>query len=370
MSTQNENSDEIDLREVFAILKEKRKSIIYGVLISAILFTGILLVIPKTYESTGILSLGDISKGIGIPTFRSMENVYANSNLLVNYLQKVEGGVDWHIYDELFITIKPIYGYDVKSTVSIDQNRVLGLKISCDGATPEEARDRVLLLGNYVETVILNNWIWEYVNLEKGRASANLTKNNSKILQTKFEIENLREKEDLFENKFLSTEAMRSTFEAQIVQVDEVTEKYLSPKQQLVSVKVSIKNSEIEVKGLERKLRMNQTMLNYLAKTENLFDQEKHFLYDLKLLDKISEARESFFSEQENDKSIKEVYFNIGEQLNGFINLRYAKYKFVSGPTINTEPIKPRVLLLSVMGLLIFIMFFSGRVLFLNWWNS
>ena len=370
VSTQDENNDEINIVEVFVALKKRRKSIIYGVLISMALLTGILLVLPKSYESTAVLSLGDISKGINIPTFRSMENVYANTDLFGNYLKGVEGKTGWHVYDELFTnTIKPIYGYDMKSTVSIDHNTVLGLKITCGGSTPEEAKDRVVLLGNYVETVILNNWIWEFVNLEKGNARTDLSRNNSSILQTKFEIENLKEKGELLENNFPSSMSMRSAFEAQIVQVDEVTEKYLSPKQQLVSVKVSIKNNEIEVNGLERKLRMNQTMLNFLEIIESRFDQEKQFLYDVGLLDKVSAEKDAFFSDQDSNKSHKEVYFAIEEELNEFFNLRHAHYKFISGPTINSEPVKPQVLLSLVIGLLSFVMFFVSRALILNWWK-
>jgi len=372
VNAHNGNNDEIDLRDLFAILKEKRKSIFISVLISTVLLIGTLLIMPKSYESIAVLSLGDISKGITIPTFRSIHSVYSNINLFDDYLSHRGENADWRVDENFFRnTIEPIYGYDKKSTVSIDENTVLGLKITCVGPSPEEARNRVVLLGTYVETVILNNWIWEYTNLAKGEANSSLSTNNSEILQAKFEIENLNDKGKLLESKFLGPKAMRSTFEAQIVQVDEVTEKYLSPQQQLVSVRVSIKNNEIKVKTLERNLRMNRTMLSYLSQIEGSFDAEKRFMHDSELLDKINAEKENFFAQgEQNNNASKELYFSIAERFDKFFNLRNAQYKFISGPTLNADYVKPQILILSVIGFLVFMIFFTGRALVQSWWKS
>jgi len=374
MNDQNENRDEVDLKEIITILQGRSKSIIYGVIIGTILLTGILMVIPKSYESNAVLSLGTISDtliGANIPAFRSLYNVYSNANLFSDYLISDDDKSDWFIHDEIIEDmVVPVYGYDKKSSVSIDQNTVLGLKLTCAASTPEEASKRVVLLGKYIETVMLNVQIWDYFDVAKGVAMTDLAKNNSAILQSKFEINNLKDKSELLENKFLDEQGIKSTFEAQIVQVDEVTEKYLSPQQQLVSVKVSIKNNEIGVQVLERKNKKNQFMLDFFEKIEGFFDGQKSFIHDTELLDMINNKKESFFSQLRNNDAADEAYYLITERFNEFLTLRNAQYKFISGPTIPSEPVSPKVIILAPIGFVLLFFIFVFRALFLNWWKS
>jgi len=367
------DTDEIDIREILSILQRGKKTIVYGSLIGTLLLIGVLLLWPKSYESKAVLSLGTInteSIGINIPLYRSFDNVFSNSYLFADYLSSADSSTNWQVYDKLISnSATPIYGYDEKSTVRIDDNSVLGLRLTCLAGSPDIASKRVVLMGDYIETVMLNIQLWNYIDNSRGSANTDLADNNSAILQSKFKIENLKEKGELLESKFLSSEAIKSTFEAQIVQVDEVTEKYLSPQQQLVSVKVSIKNNEIGVRSLERKIKKNEVTLDYLSKIEVLFDSEKHFLYDTQLLDKVSDELNNYFSKFGNNDPADEAYYTLAGHFNRFLELRNAQYKFVSGPTRSDEWVKPKIQISTFIGLLIFTIFFSIRAIFLEWWK-
>ena len=132
-----------------------------------------------------------------------------------------------------------------------------------------------------------------------------------------------------------------SKTDRELVNANENTEKYLSPGQQLVAVKISIKDHQIRITRNLRKIKINQIRLSYIDKIARYFREDREFLVNKGLLESLIKEKEGFFSGKEDEEN-KIASYIFTEQFLSFKRLQTIIYKFISGPTLPGYHFKPK----------------------------
>lgn len=351
------DENESGLVGLLKILWKRRWLIALGTTGATVLVIIIVLLLPKVYLSKGVVSLSAIRKaeqkgllkGLEIPIYRRYSDVFRNIGLFRRFL-KMEGYKGLWDFEEagdfdsqFFDThLKPKYAFDEdKPRIRRMQNSILGIRIRETDPSPGKAREKAGLLGEYILTTILNIQIGDYMESIRSKAGTEIVQLNNSILRLQFEIRNLKEKESLITNQVLKIPGIGNKTDRELVNADKNTEKYLSPGQQLVAVKISIKDHQIQINRYLREIRINQIRLNYIDKTARFFRGDREFLVNDGLLEALIKEKETFFSGKEDEEN-KIASFIFTEKLLSFQRLQSVTYKFISGPTLPKHHFKPK----------------------------
>jgi hypothetical protein len=351
------DENESGLIGLLKILWKRRRLIALGTAAAVVLIIIIVLLLPKVYQSRAVVSLSALKKtetaglvtGLEVPVYKRYSDVFCNIGLFKTFL-KMKGYTDqWDIdqagdfESQFFDTrLKPKYALDDdKSRVSKIQNSILGLHIRETGASPAEAVEKTGLLGEYILTVILNMQIGDYMESIKSQSETEIVQINNAIIRSQFEIRDLKEKESLITDQVLKIPGIGSKTDRELVNANENTEKYLSPGQQLVAVKISIKDHQIRITRNLRKIKINQIRLSYIDKIARYFREDREFLVNKGLLESLIKEKEGFFSGKEDEEN-KIASYIFTEQFLSFKRLQTIIYKFISGPTLPGYHFKPK----------------------------
>lgn len=363
--------------KLIEILFRRKWFIIVGTLGAAVLLTVLVFLLPDVFKSSAVVSLGGIDaggdgefpKGLEIPVFTRYSNVFRNPDILKEFLKRKEYGEAGDIDAEFFDThITPVYAFDEKSRVKKSEDSVLGVKIDAEARGAGQARDKAGILGEYIFTVILNDRLGKYIETLRTNCRTLIVRSNNNIISYRLEIKNLAQKEALIEDQLLKLPGLGQKADRELVNVDEKTEKYLSPGQQLVAVKMAVKENEILIDQNVRNTKINQILLDYAEKASAVIDKDNFFLVDTNLLKTLVDEKENYFSGKEDEESV--VASNLLDiRFLGFESMKNTGYSFISGPTFPEKPFKPKRKRLVIAGTVLAFFVFVFLALMIEGWE-
>jgi len=348
---ESDNDKRSDLINIFRILLKRKWMIIIGTAFFTVMAVIITLLLPKVYKSKAVISLSTIKKseqlepptGMEIPIYRKYSNTFRNIGLFKEYIKIKENKEEWDLDENFFnLYIKPLYAFEFgRPGVRTTENSIFGIEIELLGDTPKSAKNKTEFLGDYILTTILNMQVGNFFELISIRSQSDIVQLNKTIIALDIETRHLKDKEALFENQLMKLPGLAGKSDREVVNVNENTEKYLSPQQQLVAVKVSIKDNQIQIDRHQRKVRINKLLLSYIEKTSHLFQQNLKYLVNDKLLELLIKAKNEFFSGEKDEES-KLASYILSEQIYYFQKLQGNIYKFISGPILPEKHYKPK----------------------------
>jgi DNA-binding Lrp family transcriptional regulator len=357
--------DEGGLIGLLKILWKRRWLIALGTAGATVLLIVIVLLLPKAYQSRAVVSLSRIKrieqegllKGLEIPVYRRYSDIYRNLGLFRKFLKMKGSKEQWDLDDQFFDGhAKPIYAFDQKKPkIKTTENSILGIEIKVLDISPGKANEKAGLLGEYIVTTILNMQIGEFIESIKSSAQAAVVKMKRLIIQLELEIKDLEEKDSLITHQILKIPGIAAKTDRELVNANEKTEKYLSPRQQLVAVKVSIKDNQIRINRYLREIKINQIKLGYIDKVSQFFPDSRDFLTKRGLLETLIAEKDSFFSGKEDEEN-KIASYIFSEQFLSLQRRQNVIYKFISAPTLPQYHFKPKRKRIVIAGF--FLVFF------------
>ena len=370
--------NESSLIGVLKVLWKRRWLIVSGTAAATILTIIVVLLLPEVFQSKAVVSLSVIretereglTKGLDIPKYLRYSKTFQSIKLFERFC-KAEGFEEqWPLDTDFFAAhLKPIYVYDEeKARLRRIHNSILGIQVTVMDVLPGKAEKKAGILGEYILTVVLNMRIGDYIELAGNQAQSEIAKNNKAILRREFQIKDLKEKESLLENQLLKIPGIGKKTDRELVNANEKTEKYLSPQQQLVAVKMSIKENQIEIEGLLRDIKVNETLLNYMNRADKLFLPDKTFLVNKGLLETLLQTKDAFFSDKQDDES-RLASLILTEAFLRFQRLQNVVYKFISGPTLPERHVKPKRRRIVTVGFFLAFFIFVFLALLVEKWQ-
>jgi hypothetical protein len=340
-----------DLIRVFKILLKRKGLIILGTGLVTLLVAVITLLLPKVYRSRAVIAFSSIrradqdelSTAMEIPIYRSYTNIFHSHGLFRTFVKRQGGKEAWDLDEEFFETrFKPVYAFEYgKPRGKARDNSIIGVEITGLGDSAEAARNKTRLMGAYIITTLLNMQVGNFFETIGTRSESGIAKLEKAILKLKIETRDLKEKESLIEDQLLKLPGFGTRTGRELVNANENTAKYLSPQQQLVAVKMSIKDNQIQTKQNLRNIKINRLLLGYLDKTAYLFKSNTEYLANDGLLSALREEKERFFAGKDDEES-KLASYILSEQFFYFRKLQSTIYKFISGPTLPERHFKPK----------------------------
>lgn len=370
--------DEGGLIGLLKILWKRRWLISLGTAGATVLLIIIALLLPKAYQSRAVVSLSGIKrieqegllKGLEIPVYRRYSDIYRNLGLFRKFLKMKGFKEQWDLDDQFFDShAKPIYAFDQKKPrIKTTENSILGIEIKVLDISPGKANEKAGLLGEYIVTTILNMQIGEFIESIKSSSQAAIVKMKRFIIQLDLEIKDLEEKESLITDQLLKIPGLTTKTDRELVNANEKTEKYLSPRQQLVAVKMSIKENQININRYLRDIKINQIKLEYIDKTVQFLPDNQRFLANRGLLDSLMAEKDSFFSGKEDEEN-KIASYIFAEQFLSFQKRQNVIYKFISGPTLPQNHFKPKRRRIVIAGFFLAFFILAFLVLLIEKWK-
>lgn len=367
--------DSMYLHVILGVLWRKKWLIFFGVLGVTLITVVLLFTMAPNYRSRAVItfSAGNseaaLSRGLEIPVYNKYSNTLKSPALLrkfVNFKKKTD---EWHIsVNYLNTNIKPLYGYDRQERVKSTENFIIGIRVSGDGVTPQVARERCRLLGEFALTAILNLRIGDFIERLRIGQEAQIIENRQKIDKLVYFIAELKEKETLILKLIKEMPQLDVTNARELVNVSNQTEKYLSPRQQLVAVRIETKDSQLSIKRMEREITSSGYLLEFLSQSADDIDDKKNFLVNENLLDNLIEELEKFFGGK-TEEGYPEAYYRLKVSLKRYLRLKNVVYKFISGPSLPEKPLSPPkvfIVIFAIVGAFVLFLFLG---IFLEWWE-
>jgi hypothetical protein len=363
----------VSANHVIRILWRRKALIIFGTLMLTVLSIIISLLLPRVYQSYAVISFATgnteaaLSRGLEIPVYNNYSNTIKSVGLLKKFLDLKQYNEIWNVFPRYIEeNITPLYGYDKKERIKSTENFILGIKVSALGPTPPIAQERCQLLGEFVRTTILNLRIGHYLERARISQETKIIENRRKIDNTRQFIAELKEKEELITSKLLKIQGI--TPNRQLVTVTDQTAKYLSPQQQLVAIKIDIKDHELAIRRYSREIKSSEIFLEYMKSISGLIGSRRDYLVNESLLKELFHEKEKFFAGKKGEGYL-DAFYRITKILVRFDKIDSIVYKFIAVPSLPLAASSPpRKLIVAITFILAFlVMVFVSFIL--EWWS-
>jgi LPS O-antigen subunit length determinant protein (WzzB/FepE family) len=405
--TEEAYDDEIDLRSIFAVLWKRRRLIIFGTLGATLLSIGISLILSKVYRSEGFFQLGNPTKkvaeneksttkktapivkkttpiGVPVPLYKSSSSQFFNPNrfqLIVSQdksfgeeeIKKIKN--NFRTAEDIHKWIKPVYAFAKEDTREFAQlpqdesNAVIGLNLSYEADSPEQAYTYVGFFGNYIRDCLLYVTLYNYIMDGYSNTVSQMDKKENDIINLKFEL--LQNN-----NKLIDIRAILSNYpesakieNRQLVSIQEGGDRFLAPVTQLVGIESALADLRRDLAELERdKEKMavrSEYFSNCYRELAKIGEKGESLLLLLKTM-----KDEVFKNKDLSKDEVKEVFNNLSIDLQTFDFIFYQNTRFISGPTIPTGHFKPRKSLIVIATFIGSFFFFLVLAFIVHWWQA
>jgi LPS O-antigen subunit length determinant protein (WzzB/FepE family) len=406
-STEETYDGEIDLNSIFAILWKRRKLILFGTLGATLLSIGISFLIPRVYRSEGFYQLGNPTKnvseneksttkktesitkkiasiGIPVPLYKSSSTQFFNPNrfLLMARQDKafkkedlIELSEDIRTAQDIKKWIKPVYAFakeDAREFSQLPQdesNSVIGLNLSYEADSPENASIYVRFFGNYIRDCILYVTLYNYIMDGYNNTISQTKKNENDIIGIQFELlQNTNKMKDIRAILSIYPESAKID-DRQLVSVQDGGSHFLAPVTQLVGIESTLADLRQDLAGLERDREKLTTRTEYFSRCYRGLAEIDEYGDSLFVL--LKSIKEEVFKNKDFGKDeIKEVFNNLSIDLQMFELNFFSNSRFISGPTIPTEHIKPRKSLIVIMSCVASFLILVILAFVSHWWQG
>ena len=406
-STEALYADEIDLSSFFTVLWKRRKLIVFGTLGATLMSIGISFLIPRVYRSEGFYQLGNPTKklvenetstkrkiasitkktasiGVSVPLYKSSSSQFFNPNRFQfmagqdksfkeEELKKI--AADFRTSEDINKWIKPVYAFSKEDAREFSQlpqdesNSVIGLNLAYESDSPENASAYVTYFGKYIRDCLLYATLYNYVMDGFNNSISEMNKIENDIIDIKFQIlQNANKMKDI--RAILTNYPESAKIEnRQLVSVQEGGKHYLAPVTQLVGIESTLADLRRDLAEFERDREKLTARAEYFSRCHSeLLKIGEHGELLFLLLKSIKD--EVFNNKDLLKDEVKEVVNNLSIDLQTFELNFFSNSRFISGPTIPTEHIKPRKSIIAIVSC--FTSFFILVILAFvsHWWQD
>jgi LPS O-antigen subunit length determinant protein (WzzB/FepE family) len=409
-STEKAYADEIDLTSILAVLWKRRKLIIFGTLGATLLSIGISLLLPRVYRSEGFFQLGNPRKmiannekttrqdkaikttsskntsfiGIPVPMYKNSSSQFFNPNRfqfiasqykLFKEEDLKEIKANFRKPDDISEWIKPVYAFareDVREFAQLPQdesNSVIGLTLSYEANSPENAYNNVSFFGNYIRDCLLYVTLFNYIMDGYSNTISELNKNENDIIDFKFQLsQNTNKLKDI--KAIISNYPESAKIEnRQLVSIENGGDRFLAPVTQLVGIESALADLRQEIAELEREREKLTVRAEYFSRSYSGFEKMGERGESLFLL--LKSAKDEVFKNKDlNKDAFKEVYNNLSIDLQTFEFIFFNNSRFVSGPTVPDMHVKPRKSIIVIVSFLVSFFLLVILAFISHWWQS
>ncbi|MEG0879647.1 MAG: lipopolysaccharide biosynthesis protein [Janthinobacterium sp.] len=391
---QNENP--ISLTDLMSTLWHARRMII-GITVACIaLGLGNTLYLAK-YKSEGFLQFGgaiplpaekpaktkDVKEapaGIQLSDYKRYSAAFGSRGRFDDFVQAAKlgntpdiAGLRKNITSgkNLNTIIEPIFPFtkldakDLMEQPKESSNNVIGLRISYETSTPEEAQRIVSLLGRYTMDTIVYLIYTDSLRFKHLEITAKITKLDNDIIGSKQKLAEFgRRIKDLKQIVARYPKAeIPST--SQVVTVTDENSRYLSPVTQLMSAEVEASTAEELIYQTKREQQQYLLLRDYYDIAKATLDANKSGEAVLRALEASKE--QAFKTKDLNDELVKEVYNKITVDNQNSINLYLEKSRFIAGPSLpenRTTRLSTALMVSALLGIFLGCLIALGR----QWW--
>jgi LPS O-antigen subunit length determinant protein (WzzB/FepE family) len=393
------NRDIISITDLLATIWHARW-LVLGVtsLIVALGLSGALL--SAKYKSEGFLQFGgaiplpkekssqdknkekEPSPGIMLADYKRYVAAFGTSERFAEFMQqnKLEStsGVDnlrkaFSSRESIAKLVEPVYPFtklDAKELMEQPKdssNNVIGVRISYEAKTPENAQQMVGLLGRYVMDSIVYLIYSDALRFKHAEITAKITKLDNDIIDNKEKLEEFRRKGASL--KQIVGRYPESAYQSarQVISVTEDNARYLSPVTHLMSTEVEASEANEAIFKAKREQQQSILLREYYDRAKALLDRTKSGEAILRGLEPVKES--VFKGKDLNNELVKEVYNMISIENQNAVSLYLEKSRFIAGPSLPEHRSTRLSVVLAVsllLGLFISVLLVFGR----NWWRE
>jgi hypothetical protein len=387
---------ELDIASIISVIWKHRKFIIFGTLFVTFIIGALSYSLPKIYLSKGYFQLGAArvsvpgsstpqlpTAGIGVPlvTFKNSSTQFYNFRRLKLYHQQAEK-LNEDVWKDFFDdfknpekikkNIKPVYAYSkedeqlIGKIPSDEKNSVIGIDLSYEAVTPQQAHDLVGFLGDYIKDCLLYSSLYEYVQNGFATTLTDLANTENNIIENRFQLEQNNNKVADIRQLLKKYPGSARIEDRQVVSIQDGGYHYLSPTTQLVGIESNIADIRRSLASNERdreKLTINKEFF-FLCKTS----MEKSDQIGYTLFNTIESIKDDLFKSKDMKQDIVSgVYNRIDADLLTISN-KYENFIFSSGPSIPDRHFKPNRRKIVVITFFISLNIFTFLTFVLEWW--
>jgi len=381
-SAKQELVDEISLVDIVKVIQKWRKLIIFGTLFCTIIAILIAYFAPKNYKSTAFFQLSKDNRIVELPKFKKYYSLITSEKKFLDYLNNnqklleidfsnLENSLtDSQFLDKKIEVIKAYTEEEVRSSLRTLElkNYILGLNLSAESSTPEEAQRFLYIFGDYIKNSIIYIVLNDYIMKKLSSASNGIKKYENLIIKATFNLEQLSKKNEELLVIYKKYPEARNLESRQLVSIQEGGYRYLAPVTQLIGIESQIVDLRTSVNNYERELLKSKIRFDFFEKSNKYLNEhtswETIYINLKNLKDSIFSSIESI----ENNEIAKEVFNELSINFRNFDTVFYEVYTFVKEPTLPVNPAKTNSKI--IVGVT-FILSFFVLVLFsffLEWW--
>lgn len=422
----NNTNDEIDLVQLVKVVVKRKWLIAAGTLLVTLAAVFISLLLPKVYQSSAFFRLSSgvdvdleqlkeiqdkirdnlqndllynltleksmildeilentetMMKNVSLPDYKKYLSRFTNPQQFFRFLEQKKEAGDKTVKelkrgigtaDDIAQWIEPVYAFTKRELKDLTQNPreaknfVIGVQLTGEQGTPENARAFVNALGEFIKDSILHGKLGDYIVAQWNKSRTEYKKYDNFLVKDEFKLRQLMIKRGNIEQLMKKYPGSASMGSRELLSLDKNGHRYLSPVAQLVGIESHIADIK---ENLARNRRDQQVMglkFEFFSKVKESMPGEK---FGYAFLDRLMALKDSFFSQKElPDDAVRQVKNELAIDLDNFTNLE-EEMQFISGPTMSKNPIKPRKALFVAVGFVLgfFISVFLAFVI--DWWT-
>jgi hypothetical protein len=269
--------------------------------------------------------------------------------------------------------VEPVYPFtklDAKELMEQPKdssNNVIGVRISYEAKTAENAQQMVGLLGRYVMDSIVYLIYSDSLRFKHAEITAKITKLDNDIIDNKEKLEEYRRKGASLKQIVRRYPESVNQAERQVISVTEDNARYLSPITHLMSTEVEASEANQAIYKAKREQQQSILLREYYDRAKALLDETKSGEAILRGLEPVKES--VFKGKDLNDELVKEVYNMITIENQNAVSLYLGKSRFIAGPSLPEHRSMRLSLVLAVslfLGLFVSVLLVFWR----NWWRE
>ncbi|MDQ1353220.1 MAG: Wzz protein [Acidobacteriota bacterium] len=429
MEKQNVNnfSEEIDLIQLVKVLVKRKWVLIGGTLAITLAALVICFLLPRSYQSNGFFRLssgvdvdleelkkiqdkiredfqeklldnltlqntmllnetledtGLMMKTVSIPDYKKYLSQFTNPSQLMHFMDEKKKNGDKSIKalksifrasEDIEQLIEPVYAFSKKDLKELTQNPkdtknfVLGVQLTAEGDSPENAQAFTKLIGEFIKDCILYGKLDDYISTQWNKSQTEFKKFENFIIKDEFELELLKLKRAHIEQLLKTYPGAKEMVSRELYSLENNGHRYLSPVAQLVGIESHIADIKENLAQNLRNKKSLELKLDFFSKAKDMVTTEK---FGRPLLDQLEKLKNSILSEKELPGDVvQQVKNELGIDLDKFMNLN-EEMQFISGPTLSHTPVKPKTSLITAISFVLGFVLCVFLVFVLDWWGA
>lgn len=351
--------NDIGLMDILAYISQKRKLLLSLTAIIATLIFGFVFLTKCQYTSDGFLRAP-----WKLTEYNSHKAALADKEILrrfleANHLQAnpngkyLLGSISENFLQQHVHFVLPYSKEDLRNLGEVkdgpDPAALLGFTVSFMSSSPQEAQERVKIVGDFIKDTMLQQDIVETIRTTAANVEAKQQQIDNQLIQKKLALEEALRKLEAVKgiaSRYPDASRMDSR---QLLSTNGDGSRYLSPVAQLVGIESEIADIKTEQSRLERSSAQNALRQQFYARAVEISHQPK--TGKAMLTDLVTAYKDVFKDKDTKVDETREVF----NQITILVDKMQFKYllepRFSSGPTLPDHRSGPGKLQLALLAL-------------------